>query len=166
MRGLRNFFACVCFLVIMAAAGMAQNAAPEQSSVCTFDDGKQISLRYPAVKVEKKLPSGAAWTPGEKPIFLFSQTELDAGGTTLAPKAYRIFLVPENGKWTLLINDNVDKDAHYSKEHDVARVPMDTGKLSQAEPDFEMALGHTGPKRCSLRVYYGTTGAFAAIQEK
>jgi hypothetical protein len=152
-------------MAVVPMVAAAQIAPTQQNSVCTFDDGKQISLRYPAVKADKKLPNGQVWTPGQ-PIYLFSQTELEAGGSTLAPKAYRIYLIPGNDKWTLVINDQVDKGAKYSKDHVVAKVPMDLGKLSGPQQDFEMALGHTGPKQCSVRVYYGSTGAFATLQEK
>lgn len=154
-------------LFVMAVSMAAQNTASQKTSVCTFDDGKQISLRYPAVKADKKLPAGEVWSPASQPIYLFSQAQLQAGGANLPPKAYRVFLIPGDNQWTLVINDDVDKGASYSQQHDVAKVPMDVGKLSggQQQP-FEIALGHTGPKQCSVRVYYGSTGAFAALQEE
>ncbi len=159
--------ASVSFVLLLMACSMAaaQDLPKQETSICTFDDGKQISLRYPAVKADKKLPSGEVWSPANQPIYLFSQAQLQAGGTTLPAKAYRIFLIPGHDQWMMVINDDVDKGASYSKQHDVAKVPMDVGKLSGSPLPFEMALGHTGPKQCSVRVYYGSTGAFAALQE-
>lgn len=156
-----SLFAIVCSL----AAGAA-DSPKTQTSVCTFDDGKQISLEYSPTATDKKLPYGDVWSPDKQPIYLFSQAELQAGGATLPAKAYRVFLIPSKDSWTFVINDDVGKDASHSKDHDVAKLTMDTGKISSPEKEFQMALGHTGPKQCSVRVYYGTTGAFATFDEK
>lgn len=163
---MRRYVAVSLFLILGSILCAAADGDKTQTSVCTFDDGKQISLEYPGAAVDKKVSFGDVWTPSDQPIYLFSQAELQAGGATLAPKAYRVFLVPGKDNWTMIINDDVQKAAKYSKDHDVARLTMDTGKLSSAEKRFQMALGHTGPKQCSVRVYYGSTGAFAAFQEK
>ena len=156
-----SLFAILCSIVAVAA-----ETAKTQTSVCTFDDGKQISLEYSPATTDKKLPDGDFWSPDKQPIYLFSQAELQAGGATLPAKAYRVFLIPAKGSWTLVINDDVAKDASHSKEHDVAKLTMDTGKISTPEKQFQMALGHTGPKQCSVRLYYGATGAFATFDEK
>ena len=137
----------------------------EQNKVCTFDDGKAISLRYAGGEKESKLPLGQVWTPGNQPIYLFSQTPFDLGGSTLPAKAYRVFFIPGKENWTLIINEDVAKNDSYSKDHDVARVSMDIGKLSAKQPEFQLVLGHTAPKRCSIRVYYGSIGAFATFHE-
>lgn len=149
--------------LLAASALTAQES--KRTAVCTFGDGKEFSIRY-SPAAEKELPEGKVWTPGGEPIYLFSQAELVVGNKTLEPKAYRIFLIPGKRQWTLVINEDVEKDSKYDQGADVARVQMDTGKLSRPEAQFRLALGRIAPKRCSLRAYHGKVGAFTAISEK
>lgn len=162
----RRYIPVSLFLLVCSILAGATEPAKTRTTVCTFEDGKQISLQYPSAPADKKLNWGDVWSPAGQPIYLFSQADLQAGDTTLPAKAYRIYLVPGKESWTLIVNDNVEKDAAYSKEHDVARLTMDTGKLPSEQKEFQMALGRTGPKHCSIRVYYGPTGAFASMDEK
>jgi Protein of unknown function (DUF2911) len=162
----RRYLLVSLFVIASSLLCAAADGDKTQTTVCTFDDGKQISIEYPAAPGDKKLDFGQVWSPADKPIYLFSQAELQAGTATLPPKAYRVYLVPGKDGWTLILNDDVEKGAKHSKSHDVASLSMDTGKLPSDQKQFQMALGHTGPKQCSVRVYYGSTGAFAALQEK
>ena len=163
---IRKSVSASLFAILLSIVAIAADTPKTQTSVCTFDDGKQISLEYSPTTTDKKLPEGDVWSPDKQPIYLFSQTELQAGSATLPPKAYRVFLIPGKDSWTFVINDDVAKGASHSNGHDVAKLTMDTGKLPSPEKQFQMALGHTGPKQCSVRVYYGATGAFATLQEK
>lgn len=137
----------------------------QQTAVCQFEDGGQVSVRYePAPANGDKPPEGKAWTPGESPMYLFTSTELKAGETEIPVGAYSLYVIPEKGQWTLVINKDVS-GKNDDKLQDVARVPMDLGTVNQAAKDVSLTLGHIAPKQCSLRLYYGKVGAWAVLTE-
>jgi hypothetical protein len=156
-------------IVLVAGAVWAQQnaAAPgTATTTCTFDDGKEISVRYyKKVKASEKLPTGKLWTPGNKPMYLFTQTDLNIGDTTLAPGAYALYLMPEKDNWTLIVNRDVDRGQPYDEKQDVVRTTLQLGQLSQPQP-FQLVFGHVGPKHCTLRVYLGNIGTWAELREK
>ncbi len=59
-------------LIILAGGSVAQESravAQTKMAVCNFDDGKQISVRYP-IKLKlraEKLPMKELWAPGGSP---------------------------------------------------------------------------------------------------
>jgi hypothetical protein len=131
--------------------------APTRTTSCTFDDGKQISVRYnpqgPAGK--KELPRGEMW-PASTSIV---NTEIPVG-------AYSMYVIPEKKQWTLIINKGVTAGEAYKQQDDIVRAGLDTGDLGQPAKRLQLAFGHIAPKQCNLRIYYGKTGAWAEFKEK
>lgn len=146
--------------------GSAQ--APEADTVCTFGDGQQLSVRYLAVPFQKgtKLTYGKVWTPGNRPMYLFTQTGLSFGSTSVAPGAYSLFVIPGEDNWTLAINKNVEKDAAYDSKQDVTRFKADTGTLPNKADALNLYFGRLSPTKCTLRIDYGKQRAFADFQQK
>ena len=74
-------------LVGMAAAQNDAKNTPAAS--CSFQDGKQITVRYTnEISTGHDLPPGKAWTPGGQPMLLFTQAALVAGNTDIPMGAY------------------------------------------------------------------------------
>jgi hypothetical protein len=53
----------------------------------------------------------------------------------------------------------------YDAQQDLTREPMELGSVDEAERAVTMVLGHIAPKVCSLRLYYGKTGAWVEFKE-
>jgi hypothetical protein len=161
------FFA-LTFTFTLPVAAQAESSSPDLSStVCTFDDAKQISIRYPEVPVkpDAKLPNNP-WTPDESPIFLFTQTPLKIGPSNLPVGAYSLYLQPGKSDWDLIVSRDVKAGQKYDKSKDLGRADMEIGTLPRPTKNFSMYLGHTAPKTCVLRVDYGVTRAFVDIHEQ
>jgi hypothetical protein len=163
---------CAVVLGALALESWAQAPAADQqrvnqqTAVCQFMDGGEVSVRYQAAPVNRdQLPAGQMWSPGEQPMYLFTSTALKAGATEIPTGAYSLYILPEKQHWTLVISKDVS-DRKYEPQHDLVRVPMDRGILEEATKNVNLTLGHIAPKECSLRLYYGKTGAWAVFSEQ
>ncbi len=150
----------------MTWAQQGSGTAGTATTVCSFEDGQQISVRYEkGVKAKEKLPTGKLWMPGQKPLYLFAQTELSIGDAVVAAGAYAMYLIPEKENWILVVNRDVNAGSPYNEKQDVVRVPLQLGQLSDRQP-FSVVFGHVGPKQCNLRIYLGKIGTWAEFREK
>lgn len=155
-------------ILVLSFSGLlpavAQQATPDATAFCTFQDGKQISVQYDKASVKQaNLSSGKLWSPGDKPMVLFTQTALSVGDTVIPVGAYSMYLIPGK-KWTLVVNKNV-KPGEYNEQEDLVREPMDVGQIGEAQP-FSLVFAHVAPKQCNLRIYEGKTGTWAELKEK
>jgi hypothetical protein len=149
-------------LVGMAAA---QND-PKSIASCSFQDGKQITVRYTNETSGRDIPSGKVWTPGGEPMWLFTQAPLIADNTEISVGAYSMYIVREKDDWTLVVNKNVNTGNKYDKNLDVVRMGMLMGQLSEPQKEFMVFFGHTEPRQCNMRIYYGKNGTWAEFKEK
>ena len=150
---------------LMIPAAGQQNAV-DSTATCTFEDGKQISIQYDKnASVQKaNLESGKMWTPGQKPMVLFTQTDLTIGSKQIPVGAYSLYLIPAKDRWTLVVNKNV-KPGEYKPQEDLVREPMDVAHLTEGQP-FSLVFAHMAPKQCNIRIYAGKTGTWAELYEK
>jgi hypothetical protein len=158
-------FCVALFLPIVSAS---QQQPEPATTFCTFDDGKEVSLRYQAVEANKKNDpiSGKPWSPGGAPMFLFTPTDLTIGNATIPTGAYSVYTIRNKNDWTLIVNKNVTQGSAYDQQQDLVRVPMEVTKLSATNKPLVISLGHTAPKTCSLQLVYGDTGAWTEFKEK
>jgi hypothetical protein len=135
--------------------------ADQAASVCTFADGRELTVRYSRAAYDpKKEPApGKVWAPGDSAMSVFTESALRVGNAELPIGAYNMFFVPGRDNWTLIINRNVAAGSAYDEKQDIVRIPMSTGKLPQAEKTLSIYLGHIAPKRCEMRVDFGKVRA-------
>jgi hypothetical protein len=133
----------------------------DAASVCTFADGKEITVRYNRAAYDpKKEPApGKVWAPGDSPMSVFTESALHVGNADLPVGAYNMFFIPGRDNWTLIINRNVSAGSSYDEKQDIVRMPMPIGKLPQPEKNLSLYLGHIAPKRCEMRVDFGKVRA-------
>lgn len=100
-------------------------------------------------------------------MYLFSQADLAIGTVSVPAGAYGIYTVPgKKDAWDLVITRDVKKDGKYEKGLDVARIPMETGNLSNSSNRFTAYFGHISPKICTLRLDYGKQRGYTDFKEK
>jgi DUF2911 family protein len=148
---------------------IAQDPSQDSNSAittCTFDDDKEISIRYTPVKVGEKLVNGKPWSPGGSPMILFAQAETVINNASIPLGAYKLYVIPNKNNWLLVINKNVAAGAAYDESQDVVRAPMESGQLSEPTKELDLAFAHIAAKVCNLRLYYGKAGSFAEFKEK
>jgi hypothetical protein len=161
---MRRFVISYCLIVLsMCAVSFAQDAPQNSMASCTYTDGTSLTVRYSDTNPGKKreLQSGKVWSPGDVPMLLFTETPVTVSGVELAVGAYSMYVIPDKGKWTLIINKNIAAGTTYDEKQDVTRTPMQTGQLPAAIDQPHVSFGHVAPKVCSLRVDFAKTGAWA-----
>jgi len=147
-------------------AQQAPDSSNNNNVTCDFDDEKQISVQYGHEKVTDKIPYNKIWSPGGAPMFFFTQAEVTLANTAIPVGAYSMFVIPGKNNWTLVVNKNVTPGSKYDQTQDLVRASMETGQLSSAEPEFTVVFGHSGPKQCSIRFYFGKIGTWTDFMEK
>lgn len=167
---------CVVVVTLMVGVGTimatAQQAPPPetgtQDATCTFQDGKQITIRYPEVDYSSKTepPDGRPWMPDGKPVYLFSQATLSLSGSIIPPGAYSVYLVPGKKDWMVIVNKNVAKGAPYSAAQDLGKIKAEVGELPDTATSLTLYFGHVAPKTCTLRVDFGKQRAYADFTEQ
>jgi hypothetical protein len=157
--------------LLLAAETVAQQADPDSSSAtasCTFADGNEISVRHNnSVAGSKPEPrNGEVWAPGGAPLTLFTQSVIAIHNVQIPVGAYSMYVIAGRKAWILIVNKNVKVGSPYDEKQDLVRAPMEIGQLSQPVKPLEVSFDHIAPTQCSLRIYYGKTGAFVEFTEK
>jgi hypothetical protein len=157
-------------LILANAAGAQQGASDSRpaTAYCDFDDGYQMSVQYNNSDLSgKEQPrTGKVWAPGGLPLVLYAQTVLILNGTQIPVGAYSMYVMPGRKDWTLIVNKNVTAGSAYDEKQDLARASMELGEIGQALKQVQVSFAHVGAKQCSMRLYYGKTGAFVGFSEK
>lgn len=159
----RSMMLLALLLVVALSATAQQKPDPAQTAtaICTFQDGNEISVRYPDLPLQKRdLRAGEIWPPSTSPIFLFTSVDLTIGNAAIPRGAFSMYILPEKAKWTLIINKGTSAGAAYQQQQDITRQTMDTAQLTEPQK-FEIAFAQSA-KQCNLRIYYAKTGAFGA----
>lgn len=135
---------------------------------CTFEDGKQLSLRYNQAPWSKKEEpeQGKIWAPGGEQMNLFTETTLSIQNTAIAPGAYAVYFIPGKNEWTMVVNKNVTKGAPYSQQDDIVRAPMAVEKLPYDQDKLVIYFGHIAPKQCVMRADDGKQRTTITIDEQ
>ena len=170
---MRAFFLCAVLLgnltmiPSIAARGPADEALTE-STICAFEDGKQITARYTPINTNRAdgPPNGRVLIPGGSAMTFFTETDLILGSSLIPTGGYTMYVIPAKKEWTLIVSKNTALDAKYDEKQDVARTSMETGQLNTPAEKLSLYFGHTGPKKCEINIDFGKTRGWATFQEK
>src|SRR5580698_305147 len=162
---------CIVILgqVLVANAVFAQRQDADThtaTAYCDFDDNQEISVRYNNAVSKDEPRNGKVWLPAGSPLTLFAGAQVSLNNTPIPVGAYSVYIIPNRKEWTLVVNKNVSPGAAYDQKDDVARGPMELGEVDTPPGQLQVSFAHVGPKQCSIRLYYGKTGAFAEFAEK
>jgi len=157
-----------------------QRPSPSAKANCAFSDGKSINVEYSSPRAKDRkifgglVPYGKVWRTGanEAPTFVID-TDVVVGGKTVPAGTYTLFTVPNEDKWTLIINKTT-KNAkggslwgvpYPGEEGDFARVDMKASKLGSPVENFTISFEKSGSK-CVMNLDWETTRASIEISEK
>ena len=99
-------------------------------------------------------------------MILFTQAGLTLGNSEIKEGAYSLYVIPEKETWTLVVNRNVTSSTNYDEKEDLAHAPMQIGQIESPAKQPQIVFGHTAPKQCNMRLYYGTTWAWVEFRER
>ena len=165
-------------LLLMSPFAAAQQnkapASPPAHAQCKFSDGKTITVDYSSPRAKGRkifgglVPYGEVWRTGaNEATTLVSTADLTIDGKDVPAGKYTIFTVPEQDKWTLIINKHTGEwgiPYKYESE-ELARVPMQVSKTSSPVENFTVSFNQSG-NACTLQMSWENTQASVQISEK
>jgi hypothetical protein len=189
----RFVFLTAMFLgaVILAVPNYAQSQTPRPSPAattnCAFADGKTVAVAYSSPRAKGRKIFGAP-NSDPKPLVLYGEvwraganeattltvdTDVTIGGKTVPAGTYTLFTIPNQDKWTLIINKTT-KNAkggplwgvpYPGEEGDFARVDMKASKLGSPVENFTISFDKSA-SGCLMNLDWETTRASIEISER
>jgi hypothetical protein len=160
-------------------AACQSRPSPAASASCDLGGGKTIKTDYssPRLKGRKMIgehePYGKVWRNGANEATTFVTTsDLVVGGKSVPAGSYTIFVLPNQDKWTLIINKKTTEAGKpiwgipYTYEADeLGRIDMKLSRLPSPVENFTIAYDKTD-SGCRLREEWDTTRATVDISAK
>lgn len=166
-------------LALIAVVAVAQEKKPPLSppgtATFTFTDGKTITIDYSRPSMRGRaifgglVPYGQVWRTGANAATtLKTDTDLVIGGATVPAGTYTLYTVPEEKKWTLIINKQTGQwGTKYDQAQDLARVEMKLSKPATAPVEqFTIGFDQSGTTKAVLKLEWADTLAKVDIAEK
>lgn len=158
----------------LAQGDKSKRASPPAQAVCKFSDGKGITVDYSSPRAKGRkiygglVPYGEVWRTGANEATTFVTTaDLTVGGKAVPAGNYTIFTVPNQDKWTLIVNKKTGEwGIPYKYESDeLARVDMSVSKTFGPVEDFTISFHEMG-NGCHMYLDWENTRATVEIGEK
>lgn len=174
ITALLTLFVLALSVVVFAQQDKSKRPSPPAQAQCRFSDGKTITLDYSSPRAKGRrifgelVPYGEVWRTGANEATTFVTTaNLNAGGKDIPAGNYTIFTIPEQDKWTLIINKHTGEwgiPYKYESE-ELARIPMSASKTSAAVENFTISFDQSGGA-CTLQLSWENTQASLKFNEK
>jgi hypothetical protein len=157
-------------VLAIATVACAQKPSPAAQAQCKFSDGKTITVDYSSPRMKGRkifgdlVPFGEVWRTGANDATTFVTTaNVNVAGKSVPAGSYTIFTVPNQGKWTLIINKKTGEwGIPYKYEADeLGRVDMKVSVTPSAVENFTIALDQA----CTLTMSWENTQASVQIAE-
>jgi hypothetical protein len=162
------------FLTASAQQDKSKRPSPPAQAKCQFSDGKTITVDYSSPRMKGRkifgdlVPYGEVWRTGANEATTFvSSAGLTADGRDIPAGNYTIFTVPEQSKWTLIVNKKTGEwGIPYKYESDeLVRVPMSVSKTSGPVENFTISFDQGG-SNCTMKISWEETEASVQFAEK
>ncbi len=160
-------------LLRSAQSDKASRPSPPAAASSDLGGGQSIKTDYssPRLRGRKMIggvePYGKVWRNGANEATTFvTTTDVMVGGTHVPAGSYTLFVVPNQDKWTLIINKKTGEwGIPYKYESDeLARVDMKLSTLPSPVENFTIAYDKTA-KGCTLREEWDTVRATVDISK-
>ncbi|HZR66904.1 MAG TPA: DUF2911 domain-containing protein [Terriglobales bacterium] len=167
-------FALTLCVIASAQQDKSKRPSPPAQAQCKLSDGKTITVDYSSPRLKGRkvggevAPYGEVWRTGANEATTFVTTaSLSADGRDIPAGNYTLFTLPEESKWTLIINKKTGEwGIPYKYESDeLARIPMSVSKTSSPVEDFTIAFDQGGDS-CTIKLSWGDTEASLKFSEK
>jgi len=162
------------FLALVAGSLLSVPAAPQQKRVSPHEQaaatigGKKITIDYgrPYMKGRKIFGGlekyGAVWRAGaDEATLLTTEADLAVGNLTVPQGSYALFILLNEGGWTLIINTVAKQWGafSYDQSKDLGRVPMKTTPAAKPLEQFTISIEAPGGNKGVLKLAWENTVA-------
>jgi hypothetical protein len=162
------------FIVFSSAQkDKSQRPSPPAKAQCQFSDGKSITVDYSSPRAKGRkvfgdlVPYGQVWRTGANEATTFVTTaNTKAGNLTIPAGDYTIFTVPNQNKWTLIINKKTGEwGIPYKYESDeLGRVDMKASQTPSMVENFTISFDQMG-NNCTMNISWENTKASVSLAE-
>jgi len=165
-------------LAALAVAQMSkdksQRPSPPAQAQCKFSDGKTVTVDYSSPRAKGRkifgdlVPYGDVWRTGANEATTFvANANLQAGSLHIPAGNYTIFTIPNQNKWTLIINKKTGEwGIPYKYESDeLGRVDMKVSQTSSVVENFTISFDQTG-SACTMNLSWENTEASTQFAER
>jgi hypothetical protein len=171
------FIAAALTVLFLSLFAQAQNppASPPGTATFTFGDGKTVTITYSRPSMKGRtifgglVPYGKVWRTGANAATtLKTDVDLTIGGASVPAGTYTLYSIPEEKKWTLIINKETGQwGTKYDQAQDLARVEMKVSKPAAAPVEqFTIGFDQTGNTGAVLKLEWADTLAKVDVAEK
>jgi hypothetical protein len=169
-----TLFVLTLCVIASAQQDKSKRPSPPEQAQCKFSDGKTISVDYSSPRMKGRkifgdlVPYGQVWRTGANEATTFvTNTGVSADGRDVPAGNYTIFTVPEQSKWTLIVNKKTGEwGIPYKYESDeLARIPMTVSKTSAPVENFTISFDQGGSS-CTMKISWEETEASVQFSEK
>ena len=163
-------------ITLFAAAQQdkSKRPSPPAQAKCSLQDGKTIAVDYSSPRLKGRkvggevAPFGQVWRTGANEASTFVTTaDFTVEGKEIPAGNYTLFTLPEEQKWTLIINKKTGEwGIPYKWEsEELLRAPMQVSNTSSPVEDFTISFEPKG-NSCTMHLDWGNTRASATFTEK
>jgi hypothetical protein len=151
----------------------SQRPSPPAQAQCRFSDGKTITVDYSSPRAKGRtifgdlVPYGQVWRTGANEATTFvTSANLKAGNVSIPAGNYTIFTIPNQDKWTLIINKKTGEwGIPYKYESDeLGRVDLKVSQSPSLVENFTIAFDQMG-STCAMNLSWEKTTATATFAE-
>jgi Protein of unknown function (DUF2911) len=171
----KNLVIVSAFVLSFCLLACAQNKpSPPASAQCKFSDGKTVKVDYSSPRAKGRkiygdlVPFGQVWRTGANEATTFvTDASLKVGGKDVPAGNYTIFTVPNQDKWTLIVNKKTGEwGIPYKYESDeLTRADMEVSKTAAPVENFTISFHEMG-NGCHMYLDWENTRATILIEEK
>jgi hypothetical protein len=174
MQKRSTLLVALIFTVATLALAQENRPSPAANAQCKFSDGKTVTVDYSSPRMKGRqiygglVPYGKVWRTGANEATTFVTTaDTSVGGKAVPAGSYTIFTIPNENKWTLIINKKTGEwGIPYKYESDdLARVDMEVSKTSGPVENFTISFHEMG-NGCHMYLDWENTRATVLINEK
>ena len=177
MKASSKLFAVIVVIIAVGSIVYAQNppASPPGTATFTFADGKTITVTYSRPSMRGRaifgglVPYGQVWRTGANAATTIkTDSNLTIGGASVPAGTYTLYSIPEEKKWTLIINKETGQwGTKYDQAQDLARVEMKVSKPASAPVEqFTIGFDQTSGTAAVLKLEWADTLAKVDVAEK
>ena len=161
----RSIASLACTLVL-AASSFAQGNKPSPAETATVSlSGHTVTINYSAPSMRGRkimgelVPYGKVWRTGaNEATSLKTDVALKVGGTGVPAGSYTLYSLPDSSGWMLIINKQTGQfGTEYNQEQDLARIPMQSKKLSSPQEKMSISFENTHGKSTELHIKWENT---------
>ena len=164
----------MCCTALVAQNDKSKRPSPPAQAQCKFSDGKTITTDSSSPRMKGRkifgelVPYGEVWRTGaNEATTLVTTANLSVGRKDVPAGSYTIFTVPEQDKWTLIINKHTGEwgTPYKYESEELARIAMSVSKTSAPVENLTIGFSQAGGA-CTLQISWENTQASLKLSEK